>query len=267
MNDTNAQATNGTLPPVPPKIAAAICEVMSAVPKLKKGEKNTHGNYNFASIDDFLEAVRPLCAEQGLIIIIDEEGFETKEGQDKNGKSVTWLVLEFAFTLAHSSGETWGHRPRRTIMVNASMGSQAFGAAQSYALKQFERALFQIATGEKDGDADSHPHGDLPRTARRGAVKRGQANGGNGQKSIDLMDAADGSIKSFPRTGNGALAAIAYLEDSVERNPDNWQANRAVALHLAEVSPALQPDPTAPTIKERVETLDAQTTQTPLAAG
>lgn len=138
---------------MPPKVANAITEVMKEVPKLTKTEKNSHGNYNFASIDDFLEAVRPLCAKHGLIISQDEESFEMSEG---------WLIVRFAFTLAHSSGETWAHKPRRTIMVSAKMGSQAFGAAQSYCLKQFERSLFQIATGEKGQDADEHAPADLP---------------------------------------------------------------------------------------------------------
>lgn len=148
---------------MPPKVAMAITEVMAEVPKLSKGEKNTHGNYNFASIDDFLEAVRPLCAKSGLIIGMDEEEFSFREGQNATGKKVTWLVVRFKFTLSHSSGETWAREPRRTIMVNAAMGSQAFGAAQSYALKQFERALFQIATGEGGAiDADSNKPEDLP---------------------------------------------------------------------------------------------------------
>lgn len=148
--------------PMPPKVAAAVAAVMAEVPKLQKGERNSHANYNFASIDDFLEAIRPLCAKHGLIIIPDEDSCDFREGQDKFGKPLTWLVMKFSFTLAHSSGETWAHRPTRTAMVQASMGSQAFGAAQSYALKQFERSLFQIATGEKDQDADSHPQAELP---------------------------------------------------------------------------------------------------------
>ena len=159
MDDTTALS-------MPAKVATAIAEVMEEIPKLAKGEKNTHGNYNFASIDDFLEAVRPLCARRGLIIVQDEESFETKEmGLDKNGKPAHWLVMQFRFTLAHSSGETWGVRPARSIMVSASMGAQAFGAAQSYALKQFLRSLLQIATGDWD-DADTGNHGDLPKSKR-----------------------------------------------------------------------------------------------------
>src|SRR3546814_8863152 len=51
-------------------------------------------------------------------------------------------------------------------MVLASMGAQAFGAAQSYALKQFERSLFQIATGDGE-DADHHTQSDLPGARRQ----------------------------------------------------------------------------------------------------
>ena len=150
-------ADNGNA--MPPKVAAAVVAVMGAVSKLPKDEKNIHGNYKFTSIDDFLEALRPLCAESGLIIIQDEESFELKQSQNKKGEAATWLIVKFRFTLAHSSGETWACRPARTIMVNAAMGAQAFGAAQSYALKQFARSLFLIATGEADVDTDSQGDG------------------------------------------------------------------------------------------------------------
>lgn len=146
---------------MPAKVATAVCAVMKAVPKLAKGETNKHGGYAFASIDDFLDAVRPLCADAGLIITQDEESCEVKGD---------WLFMQFSFTLSHVSGETWAHRPRRTIMVSAKMGAQAFGAAQSYSLKQFERSLFQIATGEKGQDADEHPPASLPASRRTKAA-------------------------------------------------------------------------------------------------
>ena len=143
---------------MPPKVAEAIAAVMSEVPKLNKGERNSHGNYNFASIDDFLEAVRPLMAKHKLIISADEDDFDViGEGKDM------WLRMRFAFS-AHCHGETYGPM-RRSIMIKASMGSQAFGAGQSYAEKQFLRSLFKIATGEGANiDADSHPQEPLART-------------------------------------------------------------------------------------------------------
>jgi hypothetical protein len=50
------------------------------------------------------------------------------------------------------------------------MGSQAYGAAQSYTLKLFERSLFQIATGEKGQDVDEHAPVDLPNGNGRKAL-------------------------------------------------------------------------------------------------
>jgi hypothetical protein len=153
---------------MPPNVAAAISKVMAGVPKLERGETNQHGNYRFASIDDFLEAVRPLCAESGLIILQDEASSEMIEGGvDKYGKPRRWLSVTYSFTLAHSSGETWAHRPTRSIIVDASMGSQAYGAAQSYCVKLFLRSLFQIATGEKGQDVDEHAPVDLPQNGQR----------------------------------------------------------------------------------------------------
>ena len=198
MNDMTAIVAADALPALPalpPKVAAAICAVMGEVPMLGKGEKNSHGNYNFASIDDFLEAVRPLCAKHGLIIIQDEESFEMKEG---------WLIMTFRFTLAHASGETWGYRPTRTIMVSSKMGSQAFGAAQSYALKQFERSLFQIATGEKGNDADEHPAADLPTEPKKAQPRTVQ------------KDAPEPAPNSTDKGQAGTDRAIKYTDDLID---------------------------------------------------
>src|SRR5690349_686769 len=141
MDEQESVVTLAPLPPLPPKVAKAVSDVMAGIEKLEKGESNQHANYKYAGIESFLEMVRPLCAKAGLIIIQDEEAFEFRDTQDKFGKTLTWLVMTFSFGLAHSSGETWPHRVRRTGMVQASMGSQSFGAAQSYALKSFLRSI------------------------------------------------------------------------------------------------------------------------------
>lgn len=148
-------------PTLPPNVAAAVSKVMQGVEKLDKEESNKFANYKYAGIESYLEMVRPLCAAAGLIILQEEEGYELVTTQDKKGESIAWLVMRFAFGLAHSSGETWTGVIHRTGMVQANMGSQAFGAAQSYALKSFLRSLGLIATGDTE-DADSHAQRDLP---------------------------------------------------------------------------------------------------------
>ena len=155
---------------LPPKIAAAMVAVMGDIRMLGKGNENQHARYKFAGIDDFLEATRPLCAKHGLIIIQDELETSMNEttSTDNYGKTKTrtWLTVKYSFTIAHASGEIWDRSPVRTIAVEASMGSQAYGAAQSYALKQFMRTLFQMATGDGE-DADNNQPETLPSASEK----------------------------------------------------------------------------------------------------
>ena len=138
---------------MPELIATSINSVMGGVRTLLKTERNADGDYRFASIDGFLKEINPLCAKADLIIIQDEiDARLVHNGGDPQDRS--WLWTTYEFHLAHTSGALWGPISR-SVMVAAD-GAQAFGAAQSYALKQFMRALFQIPTGEAD-DADFRP--------------------------------------------------------------------------------------------------------------
>lgn len=151
---------------MPADVATAIIKVMAGVRTLGRDDRNQHARYDFVSTDKFLAAVNPLCAEAGLVIIQDEDsiGINTVETADDFGKvkSRTWLTAKYHFTLAAKSGATYGPLVR-SVMVQAN-GAQAFGSAQSYALKQFMRSLFQISTGDKD-DADHRPDEELPTRA------------------------------------------------------------------------------------------------------
>ena len=135
-----------------PKVAAAIVAVMTKVKKLAKADENKFDRYNFTSIDAFMEALNPLCAEAELFILCDEESTEVVPGEVKDGKQrASQLHVTWVFNLVHSSGEMAGPY-RRSVAVPAN-GAQAYGSAQSYALKQFMRGLFMVPTGDKD-DAD-----------------------------------------------------------------------------------------------------------------
>ncbi|MDH3233422.1 MAG: ERF family protein [Alphaproteobacteria bacterium] len=153
---------------MPEVVAGAVNAVMSDVKRLLKSERNRQAGYKFASIDDFLAAVNPLCAEAGLIILQDElDARLVNDGGNSFDRS--WLWTTFTFTLAHKSGAIYGPLTR-SVMVPAR-GAQAFGSAQSYALKQFMRSLFQIPTGDKE-DADFAVPARLPVTVKRGTARR-----------------------------------------------------------------------------------------------
>ena len=154
---------------MPEVVAGAVNSVMREVKRLLKSERNREAGFRFASIDDFLAAVNPLCAEAGLIILQDElDARLVNDGGNSLDRS--WLWTTFTFTLAHKSGAIYGPLTR-SVMVPAR-GAQAFGSAQSYALKQFMRSLFQIPTGDKE-DADFAVPARLPETVKRGTARRG----------------------------------------------------------------------------------------------
>jgi hypothetical protein len=159
---------------MPELIATAVNTVMRGVRTLLKTERNGEAGYRFASIDGFLAAINPLCAKAELIIVQNEiDARLVHNGVDPQDRS--WLWTTFEFHLAHASGAMWGPITR-SVMVAAD-GAQAFGAAQSYALKQFMRALFQIPTGDAE-DADfvaANPH---RRTVTRGRTERPQPSPG-----------------------------------------------------------------------------------------
>jgi len=166
--------------PIPPAIAAGIVKVMGNVKRLARLDENKFAHYSYTSIDTFLEAMGPLLAEAGLFILPEEESLEIVETEkkDRDGTSA-WLRVKWAFIIGHSSGVIYGPL-HRSVTVPAS-GAQAYGSAQSYALKQFMRGLFQVPTGDSD-DPDSQPKEQLPQQQRRSS---------NGKPSAESAQRAD----------------------------------------------------------------------------
>lgn len=133
----------------PPEIATAILAVMGDLGTLAKEREGRGISYKFASIDDFIDHVRGPLHEHGLIIIPNEaEPSRLMDVIGSQGKSMSMWWTRFAFTLVHKSGAAYGPI-YKTVLVHAT-GAQSAGAAQSYAMKQLDRGLFQIKTGDDD---------------------------------------------------------------------------------------------------------------------
>jgi hypothetical protein len=131
----------------PKTIFAAIPRAMGAMKRIAKDNKNTEQKYDFASVDDFLAMTGPILAENGLFIHMDESSIENFERQGKYGVT-HWARYTFIITVMHESGESLPAAHRSVEVIRS--GAQAAGSAQSYVLKQFQRALFNIPTGDKD---------------------------------------------------------------------------------------------------------------------
>ena len=133
------------------KINAAIAAAMGEIQPVVKDGKNTHQNYDFASIDRFLQLCRPILAAHGLHPNVDCVSSEIVAVGNK-----TWASNAYRITMHHSSGE---FTQPAGIQVHLPLtGAQTSGSAQSYAVKQYLRGLLLISTGDKD-DPDFAPVG------------------------------------------------------------------------------------------------------------
>ncbi len=164
MNDKTEQTTeredskdapekdNQTRPAVT-NIREAICAVMSDLQRLKKADHNKFANYDFTSVDDFKDAVRPLMAKYGLFHHTTQDVFATEIITDGKGKTHTFARFDFLITLKHISG---GEEPPELITVMLPFtGAQTSGAARSYALKEcLMKGRFMASAGDMQEEAD-----------------------------------------------------------------------------------------------------------------
>lgn len=144
------------------KVLTAAAKAMGEIKKVGKEGRNLHDKYNFASIDNFLAMANPICADAGLVFLMQEDGIEDFTRKGKYGDS-SWMRMRWQVTVYHISGQSLPP-VFRTVEVLRN-GAQAYGSAQSFALKQFLRAFLLIATGDKD-DADLMPTDDGPVDAK-----------------------------------------------------------------------------------------------------
>lgn len=244
------EPTATTSPAMPEPIAAAVAAIMGAVKSLPKSDENRHGGYNFASIDAFLSAVGPMCADAGLILIQDEESLETLQRGDRS-----WLRITYSFVLAHSSGVVW-ERPMRRSVIQRIDGPQVTGSMQSYAQKQFLRSLFMIPCADGE-DSDHAPKESMP--ARQERQERADPAG----RHRAPPPAAPGEPEriAIPEGSEGLQVGkwTRMALDTLTKAPDHSWRMRWLALHepeLAEVG-RLQPA-YAGKVRELAEAADQQ---------
>lgn len=149
MNDIATNIAVGNL-------TKAKASVIADIKRLEKSHTNSHGGYQFTSVDDFKDMVRPLMAKNGLDLHASEESFALstiKTG--KEGKETNVATIRFKFIIEHVSGER--SEPSFFTVCLPYTGAQTSGAAQSYAIKEgVYKGLFQASSGDVTEEADLH---------------------------------------------------------------------------------------------------------------
>jgi len=220
------------------EVVTAAAKAMAAIRKVGKEGRNEHDKYNFASIDDFLAMVNPVCADAGLIFPMQEDGIEDFTRKGKFGDS-SWMRVRWQITVMHISGQSLPP-VLRTVEVLRN-GAQAYGSAQSYALKQFLRSFLLIPTGDKD-DADLQPtaEGTIEPARRPEPSRQAPQNNDAVDRAIDYISAAvdiadlQASWGNLPANVKADARVIAAKDKAKEElklaaaaaqaaNPNHWQ--------------------------------------------
>lgn len=114
--------------------------------KAPKGQYNSFGKYSYRSAEDILEAVKPLNAEQGVLLTI------TDEIKEIGGR----VYVVATATVSDGTGElkvsAFAREPENKKGMDES---QITGATSSYARKYALNGLYAI-DDNKDADTDEH---------------------------------------------------------------------------------------------------------------
>jgi hypothetical protein len=135
------------------QLLTAKHKVMAEIKRLEKLHKNQHGGYEFTSIDDFKDEIRPLMAKHDLSYHVTEDSYTLSTVKSKDGKESNVAIIRFKFVLEHGSGER--SEPSFSTVILPYTGAQTTGAAQSYAIKEgVYKGLLQASSGDMSEEAD-----------------------------------------------------------------------------------------------------------------
>ena len=152
--------------------------------KANKSQYNSFGKYSYRSQEDILESVKPLLAENSLIMTISDEIIG--DGFDSN-----MLIVKATVTV--SDGE-------KSIQVSACAGidpnrkgmdiAQSFGSSSSYARKYALGGMFLIDDTKDADSTNTHGKGapaSLPTAKPSAAAKPSSSGTDMFQKAVDRM--------------------------------------------------------------------------------
>jgi hypothetical protein len=140
-----------TIPAVYAKIAAVSAELAQV--GISKGRKNQQQGYTFRGIDDVLNALAPMLANHGLVILPRCLSRDQSERESKNGGTLFSVTVHAAFDfVAAVDGSSHTVQTYGEAMDSAD---KATNKAMSAAYKYAAFLAFCIPT-EGDNDADAH---------------------------------------------------------------------------------------------------------------
>ena len=136
-------------------IFMALTHVQSDLSKLGIGKEQTnkYDNYKFRGIDDVLNALAPILAKYGVLIIPSVVEREVKQVATQKGGTMNHAILTVDYTLYDADGDWITHRAQGEAM---DRGDKAINKAMTSAYKYFVFQAFCIPLVGQDADSETH---------------------------------------------------------------------------------------------------------------
>lgn len=149
------------------KVLEGIAKVSGILSQsgIAKGRKNQQQGYAFRGIDDVLNALAPLLAENQLVVLPNVTSRECVERATKSGSALFYVTVAVNFRIMCAED---GSEVSATVFGEAmDSADKATNKAMSAAYKYFAIQTFCIPT-EGDNDADAHTPDVAPAPAPTG---------------------------------------------------------------------------------------------------
>lgn len=193
------------------QLTKAIADVMEEVNVVAKRGENSFHRYRYAKMEDILKEITPLLGRHGLVIFQSEV---SRAMFDDGGV----IAVEYAFSVAHKSGEQWSRELRQTGVSRCrdSKGGwddKSLNKCHTAARKYFLLSLFQIPTGEED-DSDKGDNDRRESAPRKTTLSKKDGRGVYEKMQAEIDKAP--SLDALRTWGEEAAERIAIL-------PIDWQ--------------------------------------------
>jgi len=152
----------------PGAIFGAISKVMAEVGPVAKDRKNEQQKYSFRGIEDFMNALNPVLARNGIFFMPEILDRDVTERETKNGTTLIYTTLAVRYTFYAKDGSFL-----QCVVAGEAMdsGDKSTNKAMSAALKYALMQIFCIPT-EAQEDADAHtPEDSKPKAAAKAETK------------------------------------------------------------------------------------------------
>lgn len=185
--------------------------------KVPKDQYNDYGKYNYRSGEGVLEAVKPLAAAQGTLVLLTDA---LEQIGDRYYIRATASLVDIE-TGEQVSVNAWAREQEDKKSYDAS---QITGASSSYARKYALSALFAIGDSSNDPDA-TNTHGQAPNKPSEGR-SRGQAanNQAAVKKPAEGLKSGSGTDATLKAAQQQAKAARQAYIEATGANPADVDA-------------------------------------------